>query len=225
MSQEVITDDLEIAGILKALSQNKTKLWCWQNTKVDGERPVHYCLVQKVDQIKKIFTIRPTNKSGFRFKEGEPIFLFAQGRCIACKLDMRDLNAHGILLPLPTKLSVLNESFIQQVELVEREDEAANVHKRELPRKSARTGQMVGVRKLNIETEELDVLDFYTLYDMSKGGMGIKVNDPAEFKKGDHLVVLSVDGKELSKRIKGKVMSIRQTEDMIESFKVGIQFI
>lgn len=225
MSQQVITDDLEIAGILKGLSQNKTKLWCWQNTKVDGERPVHYCLVQKVDQIKKIFTIRPTNKHGFRFVDGEPIFIFAQGRCVACKLDMRDLNKQGIILPLPDKLSVLNESFIQQVELVEREDEAANEHKREAARKTAKTGQMVGVRKINKETEELETLDFYTLYDMSKGGMGIKVNDPAEFQKSDILVLVSVDGKDLSKAIRGQVMSIRQTEDIVESFKVGIKFI
>jgi len=225
MAQELITDDLEIAGILKALSQNKTKLWCWQNTKVDGERPVHYCLVQKVDQIKKFFSIRPTNKNGFRFVEGEPIFLFAQGRCVACKLDMRDLNKQGIILPLPDKLSVLNESFIQQVELVEREDEAANEHKRDVPRKSAKSGQMVGIRKINKETQELETLDFYTLYDMSKGGMGVKVNDPAEFQKNDLVAVLSVDGKELAKRINGQVMSIRQTEDIIESFKIGIKFI
>jgi len=224
MSQSVINDDLEIAGVLKALSQTKTKLWCWQNTKVNGLRPVHYCQIQKVDQIKKLFYIKPTNKNGFRFVEKEPIFIFAQQRCIACKLDIRDLNKQGITLGLPDKLNVLDETFIDQVQLVEKEDEVANEHKREVPRKTANSGQMVGVRKIDSETGELDTLDFYTLYDMSKGGMGLKSSDPAEFQPGDKVGIVSVDGKSLAKRIEGVVMSVRQTEDIIESFKVGIKF-
>lgn len=219
--QQRINDDIEIAGILKALQQGKVKLWCWQLDD-QGLRVVHHCTIQKVNQLNSTLLIRPCSKYGFRFCENKDIFFYAVKRGVACKLKMRDYNTQQIIVPLPTSLIIVEDNFASKLELVEKDNESLHIHERSVPRKKAREDQTVGLRRFS--NDQLGLLDFHDLYDMSAGGMGIKVIDPAEFSSGDCIKVEIVDGNEVAKDLFGEVVSVRQS-DNDQFFKVGIKFV
>ncbi|EQC44219.1 PilZ domain-containing protein [Bacteriovorax sp. Seq25_V] len=225
MSGEVIKDDLEIIGILKGLSNNKTKLWCWQDViHEDGtkERVVHYVIIQKVDPIKKVFHVRPNVKHGFRFVGDAKTFILAKERAIAFSFVPRDVGTQYMMIAIPTQVTPVKAEFIQSVELVERENEGKHQHLRAAERKQITSTKMVGIRKYDNEGL-LGILDFHFLYDLSAGGLSFRVEDPAEFFKDERIVAVSIDGKNLANPYRLIVRSIREMED--GKFKVGCQFI
>ena len=221
--KEKIEDELEIAGILKAFYMNKKKLWCWQNVSNGDKRPVHFCLIQKVDVLKKNFRIRPTNKDGFTFDKDQPIFIFSKERNVAFSLNILEYDKFTFLLPIPEKVIQLDDEYITKLEIVEKEDEESNLHKRSHERKIITKERRVGLRKLQ-DDGQWSTLILHKLYDMSKGGLGIIVKDPAEFKIGTKVIIQSIDGKELPNEYNGTIVSIRQIEDSEDTFKVGIKF-
>lgn len=223
VSKIIISDDMEIHGLLKAILKTKERLWIWQKKRGDGTRPVHYATIKRVDQIKKTVVIQPNNTTGFRFDPKEPVFIYSQDRFIAFKVPVREYDKFYISFSLPGRINHLDSEWINGLELVEREDENSNLHKRAQQRVSAQNDQIVSVRKIS-GTDVASRPQFYMLYDMSKGGMGFKMDDPAEFVPGDRIEVLGIDGKELPKKLRGTVKAVRQMDDLLKSFKVGVQF-
>lgn len=223
--RKFITDDLEIIGIFKEFVRSRKHLWAWQQTPdATGKRPVHFITVKKVDAIKKTIYVVANNTDGFRFTKGAEIFLFCADRGLAIKTPMRELEKEYITIPLPMRLNVLSKEFLEKIELVERENEENNLHKRAAPRSQAKSGQLVGIDKIDEEGKVLRA-DLFPLYDISAGGVGFKVHDPAEFTAGDRIRVTHVDGKPLGKPLIGIVMAVRQMEDeIIDTFKIGVKF-
>lgn len=222
--KKYITDDLEIIDLFRFFTKTKEKLWVWQNKKDEnGYRPVHFAVIRKYDPLKKFIEFSPNNSNGFRLRDKEEIYIFSKSRNIAFKAVARELGKEFIIVTTPKHLNILSEELASKLTIVEREDEDSNLTKRSVPRKSAKDGQMVGVERIDQNGERSKLL-MYGLYDISQGGMGFRVNDPAEFMKGDTVEVVEVDGKPLPKRLSGTVMAIREMEDEFETFKVGVQF-
>tara|TARA_R110000868_G_scaffold42681_8_gene144062 strand:- start:380 stop:1066 length:687 start_codon:yes stop_codon:yes gene_type:complete len=223
--KKFITDDLEIIGIFKEFAKSRKCLWAWQqNLDESGKRPVHFITIKKVDPIKKTIIVFPNNSDGFRFTKGSEIFLFCSDRGLAIKTPVREFEKDFITIPLPARLNVLSKEFLQKIELVERENEDRNKHKRAAPRSQAKTGQLVGIDRID-EYEQTIRSDLHSLYDISAGGMGFMVHDPAEFAVGDLVRVTHVDGKKLPKELIGSVVAVRHLEDeVIDTFKIGVKF-
>ncbi|MBH46790.1 MAG: hypothetical protein CME71_01325 [Halobacteriovorax sp.] len=223
--KKFITDDLEIIGIFKEFARSRKCLWAWQqNLDASGRRPVHFITIKKVDPIKKTIVVYPNNSDGFRFSKGSEIFLFCSDRGLAIKTSVRELEKDFITIPLPPRLNVLSKEFLQKIELVERENEDSNKHKRAAPRSQAKTGQLVGIDKID-KNEQTIRSDLHALYDISAGGMGFMVNDPAEFSVGDRVRVTHVDGKKLPKELIGNVVAVRHLEEeVVDTFKIGVKF-
>ncbi len=223
--KKFITDDLEIIGIFKEFARSRKNLWAWQhNVDKNGKRPVHFITIKKVDPIKKTIVVFPNNSDGFRFSKGSEIFLFCSDRGLAIKTPVRELEKDFITIPLPVRLNILSKEFLEKIELVERENEDKNKHKRVAPRSQAKEGQLVGIEKLGAD-DKVTRADVFNLYDISAGGMGFMVHDPAEFTEGDKVRVTHVDAKPLPKQLVGQVMAVRQVEgEILETFKVGVKF-
>lgn len=221
----VISDDMEIYGVLKSMAQRKEKLWAWQAKDEKGgqSRPVHYAIIRKVDPIKKTIEIVANNSSGFRFVAGKDLFLYSTIKGIALKIVMREYDPFYITFTTPARLNVLSKDFLTNIELVEKEDENSNKHKRNVPRIRPKADQIVAINKLSMATGSMR---FYHLYDISQTGMGMMVDDPAEFELGEKIEVLSINNKDLPKVLKGEVVAIRQmNEETDDSFKVGVKFV
>lgn len=225
-SPQLITDDLEIIGIFKAFMQRKEKLWTWQTISGPGnKRVVHYSIVKKVDPLRKIIELKPNNKSGFRFDSKSEIFLFSKVRSIAIKLKVREMGADFIILALPQKLNLIHGDFLKNIELVEKENEQANKHLRQVPRVVAQEEQLLGLRRSSSEEQSTAPLEFFALHDMSQGGLSFHVSDPAEFSVGDFVVIEHLNDKELKNKLRGRVASLRLLEESQDLFKVGVAFV
>jgi hypothetical protein len=223
-AENKIKDDLEILGIFKAFLQKKEKLWLWQKSFQQGQqRIVHYAIVKKIDPFKKIIELRPNNSTGFKLTNAqEPIFIYSGQRGVAVKVLMREFNPQFISFNLPSSLNLLSRDFLSNLQLVEKENEELHQHQRETPRIQTKGCKFLGLKRKD-ENLQSPLLN-YELYDMSKGGLAFEVYDPAEFAKGERVIIISVDGKELPNFIDGEVASVKQL-DGLEIFKVGVKFI
>lgn len=215
--KKLITDDLEIIDFFRVLAKSKERLWLWSQNP-EG-RTVHFCQVRKLDVLKKTIELTPLTENGFSFpsKEAE-IFLYSRARNMAVKFKARELEGHYILLSLPPRVNHLSEELARKINLVEEENESGMEAKRGQPRKQLGEKQTAQLF-LNGKPKVLK----FDLYDISAGGLALKSPDPGAFAKGDTIEVFSINGKELPKRLKGKVMSVRHiVED--DLFKIGVQF-
>lgn len=224
MSEEqkkFITDDLEIIDFFRVLLKQKERLWVWQQAENEyGERPVHFCTVRKFDVLKKSVELTPLTEEGFTFRKEVPeLFLYSRKRNIAFKFKPRELESHYIMIGVPERLNYLSEDLASKINLVEAENEGAQMHLRKQPRKPAGDNQTVMV----VRAEQSRAIQF-NLYDISAGGMALKVVDPGVFKKGDQIKIEAINGTPLPNQITGKIVSIRHMLDD-DLFKVGVQFI
>jgi len=220
--RKLITDDLEIIDIFRLFYKSKENLWLWQQTPDEqGERPVHFCQVRKLDVLKKLIELTPLSDDGFTFSSKEKeLFLYSRKKNIAVKFKPRELESHYIMLSLPQKMNSLSPELAKKISLVEAEDESSNAHKRTQPRKSAGEKQTIKAYK----ESDVHKVKLYNLYDISAGGLALKAPDPGVFKKGDHIFITSINTKDLDNPVKGKVVSIRHMEED-DLFKVGVQFV
>lgn len=225
---QFITDELEIIDIFRGLLGRKEKLWLWQspeNAVEQGpldERSVHLAIVRKVDLTKKSITLFPVAKSGFNFNSKDPLYLYSREKNIAVKSPPKTARPDFVSLPLPQKISTFTDYFSSFLSIVEKEDEQANLEKRNSPRKKAKGPQSVLLQTLDDE-EGTGPTKKVIIYDISSGGLALKVNDPGEFEKGQKLLLFSVNETALPRPIQGIVRSIRYVEED-KYFKVGVQF-
>lgn len=220
-NKKFITDDLEIIDFFRVLMKSKEKLWIWQQAENEkGERPIHFCMLRKFDVLKKSLELTPLTEEGFTFNpESKDLFLYSRKRNIAFKFSPREFESHYIMLGMPARLNFLSEDLATKLNFVEQEDEDSQMHLRTQPRKVAGEKQTVKIiREGNNKPQQ------FNLYDISAGGMAFKSPDPGVFKKGDILIIVSINQNPLPQEITGKVVSIRH---MIEDdqFKVGVQFV
>jgi hypothetical protein len=181
---------------------------------------MHFCTLRKFDVLKKNLELTPLTEEGFTFKkDSKELFLYSRKRNIAFKFTPREFESHYIMLGMPVRLNYLSEDLAAKLSFVERENEDAEMHRRQQPRKIAGDKQTVRlVREGQSKNQQ------FNLYDISAGGLALRCPDPGIFKKGDKLTIVSINQAPLAQEITGKVVSIRH---MIEDdlFKVGVQFI
>lgn len=215
--KKVITDDLEIIDFFRVLFKSKERLWVWQQ--VENKRIVHFCQVRKLDIIKKSIELSPLTENGFQFKSNKSeSFLYSREKNMAVKFVPREVENTYILLGLPERVNYLSEELARKINLVEEENEEGKEELRQQPRKQIGTKQTAQL----FQNGDTKVLKF-DLYDISAGGLALKSPDPGAFEKGDQLEIFSINGKELPKKLKGKVVSVRHiVED--DLFKIGVQF-
>lgn len=214
-----ITDDLEIIDLLKVIASSKERVWLWQNI---GERTVYQATLRKVDQIKKLVQINPTAQKGFQFESKDNVFLYSENKLIATKLSIREVESDYIVFSLPKKIMQVSESFVDGLELVERENEGAHAHERSHDRNEIHGEKFV---KISFQHEPPSKGTIYYLNDISAGGMSFRVDDPGAFHKGDLIEVSEMHGKVLDTTMKGEVMSVRELSAAGTHYKVGVRFI
>ncbi|GEM_PF-1670068 len=229
IDKKVISDDLEIIDFCRVLHKTKEKLWIWQQTPNDeGQRPVHFCILRKLDILKKSLELTPLSDDGFSFKGEDKdkdkdketeLFLYSRARNLAFKFRPRELEGHYIMLEIPERLNHLSKELADKISLVEEENESQSKHLRQQPRKQAGNKQTVSLLK----GEDQTIIRHYDLYDISAGGLALKTPDPGMFSKEDTITVVLVNAQKLPQAIKGRVVSIRHMKDD-DLFKVGVQF-
>lgn len=220
---QAITDDLEVHDILRGIVRNKEKLWAWQ--KNGDKRIVCHCFIRKVDVIKKFCEIIPIKSNQFKFNEENDIFIHSKERRLAIKVNnIIEFDSMFIRFTLPSTINQVEEDFLDKIELVEKENEHENIHKRYTKRKKIKDEKLTGLYK---QVDEEGILGFYVIGDVSSGGMSFFVDDPSEFENGQELNLISVGERDFKKPVAAIVRSIRQVEDEYEEtrFKVGIQFL
>jgi c-di-GMP-binding flagellar brake protein YcgR len=121
---------------------------------------------------------------------------------------------------MPEKVNALSEELAAKINLVEKENEEENSHKRSQPRKQATGKQTIKAYKEGNEKKK----QTYNLYDISAGGLALKTIDPGMFKKGDFITITSINSKDLDMIISGEVVSVRHMEED-DVFKVGVRFV
>ncbi|MFZ8933162.1 MAG: PilZ domain-containing protein [Bacteriovoracaceae bacterium] len=228
MSDQSITDDMEIIRILMEIQLKKERLWVWQKELgEDGKRPVHLCTIKKVDQIKNTIELRPTNTGGFRFTSSGTYFVFSEHRTLAFADTPIMLNENSLVIKLPVSMKVIKGDFVEKLQLVEKENEAVHMGKREAPRVTARSGQIVSMRRYSEQKGVRHPVLKFELYDVSSGGMSFILEDPAEFELEERLEVLSIDKTPFSQDVIGLVRGVREMEgeEGRGLYKVGVQFI
>ncbi|WP_417335600.1 PilZ domain-containing protein [Halobacteriovorax marinus] len=218
---ESIHDEFEIHSFFRVLNQSKAKIWLWQRK--DEKRVVQYAVVRKVDLIKQVVHIAPCSSKGFKFTSIDEFFFFNAQKSLAFKFSARDLTKDMIIFPIPNRILKVSNDFLKNIELVEKENEDKFKHLRNAPRVQPQGQQQVTIKRLLL-SGEYSHQESFPLYDMSSGGMGIKVIDPSEFDIGDLIQVVAINAKEAPKKMSGEVVSIRQAEDDSSVFKVGIKF-
>ena len=221
--KEQILDEFEIHSFFRVLSQNKDKIWLWQKELVDGKRIVQYGIVRKVDLIKKVIHISPNSSRGFKFENLDEFFFYHSQKSLAFKFKAREVTKEMMIVPIPKSFHKLSSDFLKNVELVEKENEEQFKHLRGAPRVQPQGDQFVSLVRVQTDST-YSKLEIFSLYDISQGGMGFRIDDPAEFDIGEVLEVKNINEKEVPKVMIGEVVSIRQHESQQNEFKVGVKF-
>ncbi len=227
MEKAEISDDMEIINVLKSMQNQKLKVWTWQKKTLEsGRRPVHFALITRVDPIKNVISLRPTNTGGYRFLPSEPVFFLHEETGIAFLDKPHSLSEVLLTFKIPKLLKRIDPEHLASLQLVEKENEEAHLSKRENPRVNAKEGQIVSVRRYSAKKNIRHPLLKFELYDISPGGLAFIVDDPAEFEVNEELEIIAVQNKAFAKLTVGVVRGVREMEvEEGRGYKVGLQFI
>jgi c-di-GMP-binding flagellar brake protein YcgR len=99
-----------------------------------------------------------------------------------------------------------------------KEDEVY-ANQRKTPRAKPKEGKVV-----RIVIDEGELL-LFTLYDLSTGGMSIVTGDINDFSEQEEISVIGFDEKTFEEPVKAIVRSIRDIDDLVGQYKIGIQFL
>ncbi|WP_127714534.1 PilZ domain-containing protein [Halobacteriovorax sp. HLS] len=221
--KDQISDEFEIHSFFRVLNQNRDKIWLWQKELVDGKRIVQYGIVKKVDLIKQVVHIAPNSSKGFKFESLDEFFFYHSQKSLAFKFKAREITKEMMIVPIPKSFHKLSSDFLKNVELIEKENEEQFKHLRGAPRVQPQGDQFVSLVRV-LPDNSYSKLEIFSLYDISQGGMGFKVEDPSEFDIGEVVEVKNINEKEVPKLMIGEVVSIRQQESERSEFKVGVKF-
>lgn len=214
-----IIDLTEIDNILSSLKNTRTPVWLWQN-RVDQEvRILHYGILVKINSKKDEVEIRPSRIGRFKFLRELDLFVVSEEKGFAFKTKIEKYDHTYLTFSYPMHLNILTSELRKKLHIVEVENEMKYSHMRKAPRKASKNGEFVLIERAGENQSS-----FFELYDMSQGGMGFFVSDPGEFSVGDNISILQVGEKTLDKQITGAVVSIKQMNDFLNNFKIGIKF-
>ncbi len=219
-----VVDDLEIIDFFRVMHKMRERLWLWQprpdsKSGNSNKRQVHVAVITKMNLIERFIILESMSEEGMRFTDGHPIFLYSEGKNVATKIMPRQVRTHRIHMPFPNKLSIPSQDFSIGNSLgIERENEQAYLNQRSGPRKRA-----YGIQSVLIEKSYSKGHKRVSIYDISTGGMGLKIQDPGEFEKGQKIMLFKVNNTQLTNPITGEVVSIRQVKKD-NLFKVGVLF-
>ncbi len=90
--------------------------------------------------------------------------------------------------------------------------------KRDAPRAKPKKGKVAQVITNNGITA-------FTLYDLSTGGMSVVASDLSAFKEQEEVSIAGFDEKTFDAPLKAIVRNIRDIEDLVDHYKIGLQFL
>ncbi len=227
MKLQQIDNHYEVLLTLKNLVARNDKVWLWQKNIPGKGRPIHYGFLRIVDDTKNILEFRPLRTNSFKFQAKEEIFIYAESETITFKQTMRESTSQLLRCSIPKELFVLPRQMFEKLQVIEKENEADNLHKRKIPRKVAQNGQVAGLVRTNgttIKSFKNLLVESYMLHDISTGGMAFLIDDPGEFNEKEGVALVSIDGKLIAKPLVGEVRSIRKMDNDLDQFKVGVKF-
>lgn len=99
------------------------------------------------------------------------------------------------------------------------EEDRLFADKRESPRSRPKADKWVKVQVVGTEG-----VNFFRLFDLSRGGMSFLVTNPDEFQKGRTVHILGFEEFDLDDPIVGEIMSQRSVDSNQVEFKIGLKF-
>lgn len=133
--------------------------------------------------------------------------------------NTEDLGNDFIRVKSMSQRSLRDQDFLKQEFMPIDEEDEVYADLRQSPRARPKSG-----KKVKIKVKELyEALEF-TLFDLSRGGVGFLVDNEFMFVKGMEIQVLGFDEFNLDDPLVGQVMGIRPLDEKLLEFKVGVQF-
>lgn len=213
-----LRDDYHLLDSLKKSQSNKYRIWAWQHRLLEpSERITANARVKKIDFEKKYFDISPLSDGHFLFEQDQPFYLYFENDRILMTLDAQIINEDFCRFTLPKEVSIMENSFLDELKFFEKEDEEKYKRYRKAPRVKAQGQSVELIKARDPYRKKL----YYKLYDISSGGIGLDISDPTIFESGEKISISQIGKKFLIPPLKARINSIRE---MDQSYKVGIEF-
>lgn len=216
----LVLGSAEKQSILSQL-QFHEKIWLWQdNLKDQGSPVVYFGRLPGNYEISSYIEFRAINNQKFSFKPEQKLKVLSPDNFAYLECDIKDSNSEMVIVSIPKNIYSVSKDIVENWDLIPIEDEESNRHLRKSPRMMANGTKTIGVRRATDPLEE--TLNF-PLYDMSQTGAGFLVENPSEFEVNQKLIVRTLDGKVIPRKIWGEVRGIREMEEL-GCYKVGLMF-
>ena len=200
---------------------NHDKIWLWQDSLSENEKPTIYFAKMISDNIKKShIEFKSINQHAFQFKPEQNVNILSPNTFTYLECSIKRTESHHVILSIPKECYILSKEILDNWDLLPVENELANKHLRQTPRVQSKSEKTVGIQRA---TDPMERVKEYPLYDMSQTGAGFLIDHPSEFETNQKLIIKTLDGKSISRKIRGEVKAIREMEDQ-NSYKVGLMF-
>jgi hypothetical protein len=215
-----ITNQKDIESYIKQFYDHE-KFWLWQDSLNENEKPIiHFAKLVKASIKSRIIEFRSHDKNMFNLKPEQNINILSPVNFIYLQCVIKRLESHQVILTIPNEVHLLSQEIINNWDLLPVEDELSNKHLRLTPRVQAKDSKTIGIQRA---IDPMENVVEYPLYDMSQTGAGFLIKNPSEFEVNQKLIVKTLDGKSIPRKIRGEIKGIREMEDK-SAFKVGIMF-
>ncbi len=215
-----ITNSNDIEKYIKQFYDHE-KIWLWQDSLIENEKPtIHFAKLIKDNTKNMYLEFRSLDQHEFQFKPEQNVNILSPVNFIYIQCSMKRFEAQQVLLNLPKEIHLLSQEIIENWELLPLENELANKHLRLTPRVQSKQSKTIGIQRA---IDPMEKIVEYPLYDMSQTGAGFLIDHPSEFEINQKLIIKTLDGKNIARKIRGEVKGIREMENQ-KTFKVGLMF-
>ncbi|MBT7611095.1 MAG: hypothetical protein HN576_15145 [Bacteriovoracaceae bacterium] len=197
------------------------KIWLWQDSLNKNEKPIiHFAKLIKENIKSRHIEFRSIEQHILNLKPEQSVNILSPTSLIYFQCAIKRLESYQMMLNSPKEIFLLTQEIVNSWNLLPAEDELANKHLRQAPRVQAKISKRIGIQRA---IDPMERVIEYPLYDMSQTGAGFLISHPSEFEVNQKLIIKTLDGKAIARKIRGEIKGIREMEDK-NSFKVGIMF-
>jgi hypothetical protein len=223
------------SSLIGRMVEKRVWVTLWQLTP-EGTRIIREVRVRDVDFDNKEWRVVDKADQSKSFT-GTALFGYCREEALIFKTELLADQQELICVKLPVLLKLLEEDEIRYIkgtpepdyanapwkvkrlETPQSEDEIF-AQLREAPRARPKDDKFISCHV----AEHPDQNQSYLLIDMSRGGMGFKVERDDAFRVGQHIEITAIEGETLEVILLGEVMSVRSLEPET-GFKVGVKFV
>jgi hypothetical protein len=215
-----ITNQKDIEIYIKQFYSHK-KIWLWQDSLSENEKPtIHFASLIKDNIKKNHLEFKSIDQHTLLLKPEQNVNILSPYNFAYFQSSIKSFDSHHVILSIPKGCFILSQEVIDDWDLLPIENELANKHLRQAPRVQSKLSKTIGIQRA---TDPMERVIEFPLYDMSQSGAGFLIDHPSEFEINQKLIIKTLDGKSITQKIRGEVKGIREMEDQ-KSYKVGLMF-